>query len=282
MLRGAVDSHVHSAPDLRERALTDIELAREAVAAGMRGIVLKNHAVPTVSRAILANEVVGEPILHGGVVLNGGVGGLNPVAVENALELGGSVVWLPTSWSTNHASRARSQGRDYVSGQRVPTADEELTLLEDGELVEPVCQIVALVGAYDRVLATGHVSPEEALAVARECERRGTNCLVNHPFSRYFTSDVAVHEHLADHGAVLEYCALSFTDHGATVPDLLDAIHRIGPEHCVLASDYGQARNPPIERFERFLTELETSGLPTETLRDLLVRNPAALFGLGE
>ena len=43
ILRGAIDVHCHTAPDALERSVDDIALARQAKAAGMRAIVLKNH-----------------------------------------------------------------------------------------------------------------------------------------------------------------------------------------------------------------------------------------------
>lgn len=38
LMQGAVDMHVHSTPDVYPRILDDLELAREAQAAGMRAI----------------------------------------------------------------------------------------------------------------------------------------------------------------------------------------------------------------------------------------------------
>src|ERR1700682_3742859 len=50
---GVIDMHVHPAPDVFGRALTDFELATIARRKGMRGLVLKNHVVPTADRAAL-------------------------------------------------------------------------------------------------------------------------------------------------------------------------------------------------------------------------------------
>src|ERR1700682_4450570 len=96
-LVGAIDTHVHSAPDTIARKQDDIELARTAAAAGMRAIVLKSHHFPTADRAALAQRYVEGVIVLGGLVLNAtAAGGLNPEAVRSAITVGGKVFWLPT------------------------------------------------------------------------------------------------------------------------------------------------------------------------------------------
>src|SRR6266487_3983596 len=46
-VEGAIDFHVHSAPDVFGRVVSDIEVAQAAAAAKMRAIVLKNHVTMT-------------------------------------------------------------------------------------------------------------------------------------------------------------------------------------------------------------------------------------------
>ena len=54
LLEGAIDTHVHSAPDVIERKLDDLQVARQARERGMAAVVLKNHFLPTPLRARLA------------------------------------------------------------------------------------------------------------------------------------------------------------------------------------------------------------------------------------
>ena len=56
-LKGVIDLHIHSGPDLRERRLDDLQLMEAAVERGIRAIVIKSHHVPTVDRAALVNRV---------------------------------------------------------------------------------------------------------------------------------------------------------------------------------------------------------------------------------
>ena len=52
-LKGIIDMHIHSAPDIRERKLNDLELMEAAVEREVRAIVIKSHFVPTADRAYL-------------------------------------------------------------------------------------------------------------------------------------------------------------------------------------------------------------------------------------
>ncbi len=102
---GVIDMHVHPAPDVFGRALTDIEMVTVARRKGMRGLVLKNHVVTTADRAATAMEAVPGIEVWGGIVLNNSVGGVNPAAVEWMHRMSGGrgkVVWLPTFDSDKH------------------------------------------------------------------------------------------------------------------------------------------------------------------------------------
>ena len=106
-MKGVIDMHVHTNPDLRLRAYDDLELTDAAVKVGARAIVIKTHQGTTMDRAYLCNRY--NKIVHGdkdftmfgSITLNHPVGGLNPVAVEVALKLGAKVVWLPTQHAQN-------------------------------------------------------------------------------------------------------------------------------------------------------------------------------------
>ncbi|MDX1566077.1 MAG: DUF6282 family protein, partial [Phycisphaeraceae bacterium] len=94
-LAGAIDLHVHTAPDVYERSVDDLSLARQAEKAGMKALLLKSHHTLTADRGTLAARQVNIPVF-GGVALNQTVGGLNPVAAETAVEFGARQIWMPT------------------------------------------------------------------------------------------------------------------------------------------------------------------------------------------
>ena len=106
-LEGAVDLHVHSAPDVDARRFNDIELAREAARAGMVAILIKSHQNSTVERAFLVSRIVPEIRVYGGLVLNETVGGLNPAAVRLAISMGAKQIWMTTHCAEHERSSSR-------------------------------------------------------------------------------------------------------------------------------------------------------------------------------
>lgn len=279
LLEDALDVHVHTAPDLVERFQTDVALAKALQEAGMSGAVVKSHVLPTVGRVDLVNEGVGEDLLYGGIALNGSVGGLNPDAVQVALDLGATIVWLPTAWSENHARQAREAGVDEFVGQRVPGPDEWLSVLDDDSLVPAVTEILDMVAEADAVLGTGHVAPEATEAVVDACVARDVRCLVNHPFFRIVDLPIEQQVELADRGAIMEYCAYAVgSTHGHSVNRVVEAVERVGADSALVATDFGQATNPPVEGLGRFAAALVDAGLDRETVRTLVSATPRCLL----
>jgi hypothetical protein len=65
-LEGAVDLHVHSAPDVDRRRFDDLELARAAKDAGVGAVLIKSHQNSTVERACLVSQCVPGIRVYGG------------------------------------------------------------------------------------------------------------------------------------------------------------------------------------------------------------------------
>src|SRR5690625_3924308 len=131
-LKGAIDLHLHTYPDVFPRLIDDIELAKFAAQSQMRGVVIKSHIESSVSRAYLAEQVVPEVNVFGGVVLNTYVGGINPAAVDTCLRLGGKIVWMPTIDSAYHALKHGGTGRyDTQEGGRV--FSDGISVIDDND-----------------------------------------------------------------------------------------------------------------------------------------------------
>ncbi len=96
LVRGGFDVHVHVAPDVVERLIDDVSLARRFAEVGLAGFVLKSHYTSTAERAQVVSAIVPGIAALGAVALNRAVGGLNALAVEIAAREGARVVWLPT------------------------------------------------------------------------------------------------------------------------------------------------------------------------------------------
>lgn len=271
MLRDAIDTHVHSAPDVRPRKLTDREVAEQAADAGMRAVVLKSHVTSTADRAAVAEAAVDHRVrVFGGVVLNRAVGGLNPDAVAATLALDGRVVWLPTT-----SARSTSPALERREG---------IAVVESGGAVAELIAVLELVAAANAVLATGHLGAPELRVVVDEARRRGVRrILLTHPELPLVDLDVETQRVLARAGVFFERCWNSVAGATATTPleRIVSDIRAIGVESTVLATDFGQPENAtPVRGFEEYLAALARAGFSAAELERMACANATTLLGL--
>jgi len=280
-LTGAIDVHVHTAPDVYSRSVDDNQLVDAAEAAGMRAIMLKSHHTLTADRATLAGQGSNTAVF-GGLALNLTIGGLNPVAVETALAFGAKQIWMPTIHArhcllTAEAEMFRAEARKGRQGITV--------LTDDGDLAPNVPPLLEMIRDAGAVLGTGHLAPEESLALLRSGRAMGlTKMLVTHPLMPFTRFTIEQMREAVSLGAVLEFDALSCHPGwpGAVSPSATaQAVHAIGAQHCVLGSDGGQAANPPPPAMLlTFAEALHTEGIPYKDLKLMLCENPARLLDL--
>ena len=155
--------------------------------------------------------------------------------------------------------------------------------LVHGDLTPEVHRVIELVGAADATLATGHVSVEEALAVAEACANSGVRCLVNHAFFRVVDASIEEQAQLADLGAVIEFCAYSLqSTPNHSIQRVVEAVTRLGPENCLLATDFGQVGNAPTEGLARFAEGLIQEGVNEATVQKMMTETPARVLGIDD
>ena len=160
ILRGAYDLHVHAAPDGRQQRRMDaLEVARCAYEAEMGGFVLKSHDYNTAPLTYALNQMYPGLSVFGAIALNRSVGGINPDAVQVAADLGAQVVWMPT-----FTADFRQRGRD---SEGIRVADD------DGNLCDGVHEVLEIIAAADMTLASGHISPAEAIALFKAARAQG-------------------------------------------------------------------------------------------------------------
>jgi hypothetical protein len=269
-LAGAIDMHAHSDPDGTPRSIDAIDLARLAKSRGMRAIVLKNHYEPTASLAYLVRKEVPGIEVFGGISLDLTVGGVNPAAVEWMTKVKGGygrVVWMPTFDSEHQVTS---------SGQQRPFA----RVAKDGQLVPEVLQVISIAAKNNLVLETGHSSPAEALLIIREARRQGVqNILVTHAMSPLVGMSIQEMQEAAKLGAYLEFVWVKPGSDAAKA--YIKAIKQVGPEHCVLSSDLGQAANPlHPDGLLALYQYLHSEGFSVDEIDRMSKINPAMLLGL--
>ena len=273
-LAGAIDIHVHSTPDDRERSVDGLEAAIMARAHGMRAIVLKNHYDPTAGLAYMVRKQVAGLEVFGGADLNLPVGGMNPAAVDHMAKVSGGygrLVWMSTFDAENQV-RVSKETRPFVSVSR------------NGELLQATKDVIGAIARHQLALATGHVSAEEGLMLLREAKRQGVQRLVvTHAMNTPIEMTVAQMQEAAKLGAFIEFVGgtMLSNDAPARVDRFADAIRRIGPDRCILSSDLGQKGNPlPADGFGAFIVALKSRGFSDQDLDRMSKQNPAALLGL--
>jgi uncharacterized protein DUF6282 len=273
-LDGVVDIHAHCDPDSMPRSIDAIDLAKLARDRGMRALVLKNHYEPTASLAFLVRKVVPGIELFGGIALNRTVGGVNPAAVERMTRVKGGwgrVVWMPTFDAENQV-RYSKESRPFVR------------VSKDGALLPEVREVLALIASHGLTLATGHSSPAEDLMLIREARRAGiTRIVVTHGMIPPVGMSVDQMREAAGLGAYIEfvYNALIGATKAFELPEYASAIRAVGPEHCILSSDLGQAGNPlHPDGLEAFFAALRGQSFTVSEIERMAKANPARLLGL--
>ena len=269
-LAGVIDFHVHSGPDSRPRSVSDLEIARIAKRAGMRGLVFKNHFTMTADRAWLAMQEVDGIEIFGGVALNHAVGGLNAEAVRQLAAFSGGrgkVVWLPTFDAEFWMTRAGDPG-EFVPVMRGGAPDPAL-----GEIFD-------LIAEHNLVLAMGHSSPEEVLALIPEARRRGVeHILITHGLGQQPSRDQIVE--MVRQGAIIELVWLAVHNGEFRLAEYTAAITEFGARHFLLSSDFGQENNPlHTDGLTAFIAGLRQEGISDTDIDLMIRRNPARLLGL--
>ncbi len=284
-IEGAVDLHIHSHPSLFPRIATERQMAEAATAAGLSAIMLKCHHESTVGRAYLLDEEFRDLRVFGGIVLNNWVGGINPEAVEAALESGGREVWLPTVHARYHSEVHGGTGRydvQIAGGEK--SASEPIGVVVDGKATGDVMEVFELIAKYDAILGTCHQSPEEVKILARAArERRVQKILITHPFFKVPSLTPEDVVELTRMGAIAEfgYCTVSPMWAYTSVKKIAETIKRVGAENCVIVSDGGQRHNPmPPEGLRIFAQCLYESGVTQQQLERLMIDTPKQLLGL--
>lgn len=268
-VRGAIDTHVHSGPDVRARKTTAFELARAAREAGLRGLVLKNHHCSTVPLAAALAEAFPGLAVRGGLVLNRAVGGWNVEAVEAALQMGAAEIWMPTLSAENERVYRGHPG----TGMRA--------LDQDGALLPAVIEIIRRIARSGAVLGTGHLSTEETAAVVAAARQEGVRAiLITHPEINFIAMPPEWQRKLSGPGLYFERCFCRPGFHRGWAGLAAD-IRAVGVESSVLATDLGQPENlHPVEGFAYFIEQMMNQGFSAAELERMTAANPAAVLGL--
>jgi hypothetical protein len=287
LLRGAVDIHIHHAPDLYARIQDPIELATEARAAGVRGICIKRHNFPTPGLAEMARKIVPGVDIFGSMACNRQVGGLNPIAVEAAIKYGVRQIWLPTIDSANHEVVTGSVGQHgkglTIKGgiSKYAASLPRLYVLDgEGKVLPEVVEIIQQVADADIIFNLGHISLKEMIAVIEQAKRQGAKRIVcDHPFFLKLSIDQTIA--IADRGVWINFTAGEILPRWwrASIGDFANAIRKVGIHRSILSTDCGQLHNPPqVEALRLTIQLLLEEGFSRDDIKQLLHHNSALVL----
>ena len=285
LMQGAIDLHVHSGPSTMARQLDHFEAVEQAAAAGMRGILFKDHHysvgpfLPIMERLLSHLGVA----MYGSLVLNNSTGGFNPAVVDFHLKSGTKMIFMPTAHAANHI-RSNHRGGKLKSNVQLRKPKPLTVLDEDGALLDTVREILDMVAAHDAILSSGHLHVAEIWPLFEEARKRGVKRLViNHPmYGLHFTpADIS---ELAALGAVVEQSACLYIDsrfNTYSPAELKAHIDAAGVANSSIGSDLGQVDNPsPVEGLRQAAALCLGLGYSEADVTTMLRDNPAKLVGL--
>jgi hypothetical protein len=235
--------------------------------------------------------------------------------VKTAIQYGDGAKYISFGAHSTYFQAAR-EGR-MVDGQFVPLSElypkfktEELSRcirIPAGEPPGPeLDEILQLIAAHPHIyLNTGHVSVEEALRLVELAKAYGiANVLVASSVTKIATMEQL--KQFAAQGAFIEYTLAAYT-HTTPIPKthyyvereyasidegmdsgpqggvklVAEQIRELGPEHCIIATDFGVYTLPePVEGLREFVACLLDLGIAPDDIRTLICTNPARLLGI--
>jgi hypothetical protein len=287
-LEGAYDLQIHVGPDVIPRRIDDIDCAKEFLARGMRGFVLKSHYIQTGERAQVVTKAVPGIKAYGAVTLNHSVGGLNPVAVELAGRSGCKIVWMPTVDAANETAGRLDGGHEklpfWAKIQRELAAEgiapPPLSVIDaSGNLIDAARRCLERIGKHNMILATGHLGRREIVALVRAAPDLGVKkVVVTHAEfpSQNLTGDEQ--KELADMGAFIEHCFTTTYTGKAPWETAFANIRKTGVTSALISTDLGQTINPPVaDGFAMFAQRLLDAGFSADEIKTMAVTIPTRL-----
>jgi microsomal dipeptidase-like Zn-dependent dipeptidase len=164
----------------------------------------------------------------------------------------------------------------------------------NGRVTEEMEAILKIIARENLVLATGHVHPEEIIAVVKRAGELGVkNILITHGLTNVPGLTMAQAKEVTEMGAVIEICFLQFlAGPNAPLPFLThwtqvsakqvaQAAQELGAKSVLISSDLGQTGNMVHpDGIEAAIAAMKKEGISDADIDTMLRKNPARLLGL--
>lgn len=287
LMKGAVEFHTHSGPDLYPRYCDHAELARQYVNYGFKGLFIKSHTFGSADRIQFIKELVPGIDLFGTLVLSYAVGGLNPFAVEAGIKFGSRIIYMPGPDAFHHKdyfSKKAGVNPHAVSGKQ-PAFKEKAKGIsifdENGKLVSAVYDILDLIAEANVCLSLGHLSLPEKLSLVDEAKKRGINKIVNdHPSVLFTEIPFETQQEMVKKGVTMVYLFAEMTPsfYAISPHEMARRIKVLGAENVIMGTDVGQPANTAnAEAFRVFVRLMLDNGISREAIETMIKTNPIRL-----
>jgi hypothetical protein len=287
LLKGAIDCHIHAYPDFVHRSQDFIQVAIDASKAGMRALAFKDHWNISCNAAYLAQRHIDYLVEKGElthrVEIYGGIGtclGMNPDAVRIALQYPNmKMIWFPTftSFGFWRGAGRRADGKPEKTDVRLVS--------DSGEVLPEVVEIMKMAVEKKVGIGFGHTDFKELLPLARKAKELGARATLDHPLLELNKLLLEEMKELADLGVYVgTYCQPMIPSLYQPVCDPMETIktiREIGPERCIIGSDFGQVLHmDTIDGMRVFIRALLAFGIKEQEIKIMLRDNPAKLMWL--
>ncbi len=284
IVRQAIDLHVHIGPEIIPRKFM-VQTLIQVEQGNIKGMALKNHFFSTVP--FIAEQPISKLRLIGSVALNSFVGGLNPDAVYAASTLakGPFIVWFPTVSAKQFLDNSDWEiapewiGNKMVDARRAKDLPGVTVFDKNNKLTIQTLDVLKAIKKTDAILATGHISWQEARALIRKANEMGIKrMIITHPIYQRIAMPIAVQKELVSLGAKVEQCFSMYSIDKISISDIAKEIKEVGPKNCILSSDVGQTfSSSPSKTLILFSKLLLKEGVTLSELKTMLVKNPTKL-----
>ena len=287
LMKGAVEFHTHSGPDLFPRYCDHADLARQYKAVGFKGLFIKSHTWGSADRIPFIRELVPDIDLFGTLVLSYANGGLNPFAVEAGIKFGARIIYMPCADAFHHRdffSKSAGVNPQAVSGKQPPFKERAKgikVLDENGKLLSEVYDILDLIAEANICLSMGHLSLEEELVLIPEAKKRGVSKIViDHPNSPFTDVPFETQQKLAAEGVTMAYlfAEMSPSFFAIAPREMARRIKALGAGNVIMGTDVGQPGNTAnAEAFRVFVRLMLDNGIAPEDIETMIKTNPIRL-----
>jgi len=284
IIKNAIDLHVHTGPDIMPRKY-DLQSLIKAEEGKIGGFVTKRHFLPTSGNSKIETELK----IYDSVTLNNSVGGFNADAVRACAQISKKPLFVfgPTVHAEKFLRHQEYEIPPEWFGESTEFVPRKASLVqglviwdENKKIKKEVLEVLEAIKEFNCILATGHITPEEAEALVREALNLGIEKIIlTHPVCPGMEMPISIQRELSVLGAYVEHCYTMYSIHKIPIKKIVAQIKEVGAMRCIVSSDVGQVFSAsPSESLSLFYDLLIAEGITEAEMETMIVKNPIKIL----